>query len=79
MTFDPHDIGKRKPPEVNDTAPYLKNTDQRWLSEVGDEYPSHTPVWDGEGYAPDDVIRRIARRHLWLATGRIARRVLSHG
>lgn len=75
MAFDPHDIGKQKKPEVDDTASYLKDTDQRWFSEVADLYPSEGKVWDGTGPAPETTIRKLAKRYLeTTAVNRLARR-----
>lgn len=64
--FEPRDIGQQKAPEVNDTVPYLKDTDQRWFSEVADLYPSkNMPVWDGSGYAPEPKqVRKLAVRFM---------------
>lgn len=77
--FSPQDIGQRKTPEVNETAPYLKDTDQRWFSEVADLYPSRgMSVWDGTGYAPEPaMVRKLASRFLEAqAVDRLTRRFL---
>lgn len=77
MAFDPKDIGKQKTPEVNDTALYLRDTDQRWFSEVENLYPSPSQVWDGEGYMPEQRIRKLAnRRRTEQAINRVAARFL---
>jgi len=63
--FDPSTIGEPKKPDVNDTTPYLKDTDQRWFHEVEELYPSdESEVWDGTGYAPRQVIRKLTGRYL---------------
>jgi hypothetical protein len=76
--FNPKDIGKQKKPEVNDTTPYLKDTDQRWFSEVSELYPSTgMTVWNGEGYPPEKTIRKLATRYLQAAAvERVATRFL---
>jgi len=75
--FDPTDIGTQKKPETNDTSSVLRDTDQRWFSEVEDLYPTPKDVWDGEGYAPAVVVRKLATRYLEAsAVDRIARRYM---
>jgi len=77
VAFNPADIGKTKKPDVNDTTPYLRDTDQRWFSEVADLYPSDGYVWDGTGPVPEQRIRKLARRTLEARTvDRLARRFL---
>lgn len=67
--FDPHDIGQTKAPEINETVPYLKDTDQRWFSQMEALYPSKKKQpWDGSGYMPEQQIRKLASRYLWAAT-----------
>lgn len=79
-TFDPASIGTPKKPETNPTSAPLKDTDQRWFSEVADLYPSPKDVWDGTGPAPEVVIRKLATRFLEAsAVDRIARRFLGNG
>lgn len=60
---DPASIGKPKDPGINETVPYLADTDQRWFTEVSKLYPSPEEVWDGTDYMPEQVIRRLATRY----------------
>ncbi len=60
----PEDIGKVKKPEVGEGAEAMKDTDQRWFSEMQEEAASPGPTWDGDGPAPDPnkrVMRLAAR------------------
>jgi len=65
--FDPRNIGKIKRPSGDpDEMRIVKDTDQRWFSEVQDLYPSSDPVWDGHGVPPkgDARVRKLAARVL---------------
>ena len=80
--FDPKDIGKVKSPKTDsDEIRYVKDTDQRWFSEVQDEYPSDGAVWDGTDYIPpQEQVRRVTARFVTsqraTRVGKLARRWL---
>jgi len=63
--FDPKDIGKIKSPTGDpDEMRIVKDTDQRWFSEMQEEAASPGTPWDGDGPAPDPnkrVMRLAAR------------------
>lgn len=71
--FDPKTIGRKKPPEVSESSQVLRDTDQRWFSEVSDLYPTGNKLWDGDDYAPELITRKLARL---AAIDRVARRFL---
>jgi len=79
ITFDPKEIGKVKPPEGDpDELRIVKDTDQRWFSEVADLYPSGTQTpWTGDGKAPESYERtmRLASRYIAQQAGLTPARV----
>ena len=66
--MDPKEIGERQPPAQMDAEDeYLKDTDQRWFSQLSEAQESGDladpeGVWTGEGYMIDEI-RRIAAEH----------------
>jgi len=63
--FNPKDIGAIKPPSGDpDEMHIVKDTDQRWFSQMQEQAESPTPLWDGTGEPPEGAVRKLAVRVL---------------
>jgi hypothetical protein len=65
--MNPRDIGRKKAPEVGDGGESLKNTDQRWFSQLTEaqedgKLSDPEGLWRGDGYMINEI-RRIANEH----------------
>lgn len=77
---DPHEIGKRESPDIGEGAEAMKDTDQRWFTEVQSEFPSDGDIWTGEGYQTKKAVcTRLAHRFMENVINRGASRAMKGG